>query len=612
MICTEEEETAGNARPLHQKSNGSKPHDKSVPPKKKSVKRSRAESGAENGVDNGAKKRGRPRVDTGDETAAEVRAQFSFPHYLRTIRIGPMHFRLAFADKAYSQRRRTQIRLAQRAYRLRKEGVISSLNRRVADLEKTVDDMSQTFLAFNDEAMGSDVLVDQPDLARQLRHATERFLALAKVANPETAHGDDISDNDIDMPGTKHSTPSSNEPHQDRPAPPAASPTMNPGAVHALVRPAHPNPDSSMKRIDNASVSTPALPFHPDHGWSFLDSMFASGLNMFQIQSPPYLHAPHSISSLTPSTCAFSQTTFARRIHRRCLERGYSILTDPSYPLPSLNGNFKFSFQFANRSQLVNVFYYLLQKSVDEPLEFWNKPYYTIGGAGTHFPRKDEFGFAVYPPNLHTPEKALRILSPDLSEGAGPHRRVEDAIEAAGFGGQWFDCNDVEGYLSSKGISLDGSSSYIELPASSSLFPHPAYTAPTSSTTADTFSNNSTQLTTSTTTNSHMDVVSDPASLSYQLLPSCLYSSQNQPGAQALNLLGINRETLSDIGNYGNLMQPQNSSTTGALSNRTAVMDVGHFVDGKDSRPNFCPTFSFSLLHAHCYPPFIKQVKNMS
>jgi hypothetical protein len=33
-------------------------------------------------------------------------------------------------------------------------------------------------------------------------------------------------------------------------------------------------------------------------------------------------------------------------------------------------------------------------------------------------------------------------------------------LELCGFGGQWFDCRDVEGYLREKGVDLDGPGSF--------------------------------------------------------------------------------------------------------------------------------------------------------
>lgn len=488
----------------------------------------------------------------------------------------------------YSQRRRTQIRLAQRAYRLRKEGVISSLNRRVADLEKTVDEMSRTFLAFNDEAMSSDILAGHPGLARQLRHATERFLALAKVAEPETAHGDD-NDNDPDATEPTRSIQSP-EPQQDR-YESVPNRALTPRTLAKLTKTCDTaNQGNCMLQPGDPLHLSSDDPSQQCTGYSILDSMFTSGLAMFQ--GPP---TPQSTNSLTPATFASRETSFGRRIHRRCLERGYYLLSDPTSSVSDLERKFRFSFEFANRFQLAQAFRYLLQKNCDEPLEFWNKPFYTIGGAGMHFPRKDEFGIAVYPPNLHPPEKAMRVLSPDLPAGAHPYRRVDEIIDAAGYDGEWFDCHDIEGYLASKGLSPDGSLSYIDVPASSPLFPLNVYSPPSSALAESTLPSSSMHPAAPTTSIPQLNGVSDPAPLSYQLLPACFYSQQNQTGVQALNLLGINRETLSGLENYSNLMHQPNTSA-GMFPNRRAVLDVDRFIEGKISL-----SLQFPALHKPCY-----------
>ncbi|KAI9878921.1 MAG: hypothetical protein M1823_006895, partial [Watsoniomyces obsoletus] len=70
-----------------------------------------------------------------------------------------------------------------------------------------------------------------------------------------------------------------------------------------------------------------------------------------------------------------------------------------------------------------------------------------------------------------SPEKAL------VSQDMGPYKtvwgdaetpRVEandvpSLLEAIGYGGEWFDSHDVEEYLKTKGIFLDGHSSFVEV-----------------------------------------------------------------------------------------------------------------------------------------------------
>ncbi|ERT00353.1 hypothetical protein HMPREF1624_03724 [Sporothrix schenckii ATCC 58251] len=110
--------------------------------------------------------RGRPRIDVKDVTAAD--------------------------------RRRTQIRLAQRAYRSRKEKAIVSLEKRVNSLKEANEAMSNAFMRLHDFALGRGLLDQHPDLAQHLRQTTEVFLEMARQSsadedmddpNEEEAHG---------------------------------------------------------------------------------------------------------------------------------------------------------------------------------------------------------------------------------------------------------------------------------------------------------------------------------------------------------------------------------------------------------------------------------------
>lgn len=79
--------------------------------------RKRSKASEENDEERSKKRsRGRPRLDTRDETAQD--------------------------------RRRTQIRLAQRAYRNRKDTAITTLEDKVKDLEDANENMSKEFMNF--------------------------------------------------------------------------------------------------------------------------------------------------------------------------------------------------------------------------------------------------------------------------------------------------------------------------------------------------------------------------------------------------------------------------------------------------------------------------------
>lgn len=121
-------------------------------------------------------------------------------------------------------------------------------------------------------------------------------------------------------------------------------------------------------------------------------------------------------------------------------------------------------------------FQHMLKRKAGEALENFNIPFFRIGGAGTHFPRRDKDGRIVSPPNMLGPELAVstHILgTTPAPEGWGMQIQpvetprsegtVQDLLEQLGFGGMWLDSHDVEEYLKTKGIFLDGNSSFVEI-----------------------------------------------------------------------------------------------------------------------------------------------------
>lgn len=89
-------------------------------------KRTRRSDGSDS---DGERRRGRPRVEKPDESAAD--------------------------------RRRTQIRMAQRAYRQRKESTLEELRKRVSDHINTIELMNKTFIDCRDRLFATNISEDQ-------------------------------------------------------------------------------------------------------------------------------------------------------------------------------------------------------------------------------------------------------------------------------------------------------------------------------------------------------------------------------------------------------------------------------------------------------------------
>ena len=464
-------------------------------PKKKARKASKQDEHVE---EESRKSRGRPRLDTQDETAAD--------------------------------RRRTQIRLAQRAYRHRKETTISALKEQVAGLHSTIEQMNQIFLALHDNLMDAGVANSHYALGKQLQSAATDFEEMAKVIE-----FDEDEDDSGPQPAAK------DKPSQAKLSP-MEGPKDNRGSVQVT-----PTDSNS----DDAEVEE--LPFVDNGTFGYMDAWGSPGQDVMQFN----MHVPEpqiplsdmlnkmpglpllpgyssaDMSGMKPSierplvspsgaqgfyTYSFQETTFARRLHRMCLERAFRNLTNPTVDPKWINRAFRFTFCFSNRKRVVQRFKALLQRKAGESLENWNIPFFNIGGAGTHFPNTDDDGMPIFPPNMLPPDQAfcqedIRPMPFYNPETPRDEKQVQELLESIGFGGVWLDSHDVEEYLKTKGIYLDGSSTFVEVDPTLVLPTLPASIPSTASTGSS--SSNHTPLRTPSPLNFQSDLITDPDMQSY-------------------------------------------------------------------------------------------------
>ncbi|KAK7555580.1 hypothetical protein IWX47DRAFT_781911, partial [Phyllosticta citricarpa] len=345
------------------------------------------------------KQRGRPKVDTQDETAAD--------------------------------RRRTQIRLAQRAYRQRKEMTINSLQHQVEHLQSVIDGMHNSFLHFNDQVRASDIASLRPDLAsdlQQTREALNQLVQTAKVVGED--HGDS---DDADNPASCQDRPRQEPPRQERVVanlssrsyeemiPPqqnrigertaqqqASYQQMGMGYLLAddtLDMEIAQNIGSSSNEdvlapstlalrsaVGATASDSPPIPFSSASLFSGASESHGYGINP---PSPQFNFSPSLATSpeiQLPYTYSFQETTFARRLQRACLERGFHLLSTSQLRPGAFQRVFRICRHYATRDEIQRQFRALLQQSVLEPIEFLNSPFIHLGGAGTHYPQRDGNG----------------------------------------------------------------------------------------------------------------------------------------------------------------------------------------------------------------------------
>jgi hypothetical protein len=397
-----------------------------APPKKRTKRQSKADE-----EDSSKKQRGRPRLDTQDETAAD--------------------------------RRRTQIRLAQRAYRHRKETTISALKKRVGDLEKTIQTMNNAYNEIHDNLIDTGMFNSRPALLQQLESTAEQFATLARLMQDSDNEDDDDQHegrgrtDSVDV-GPEQSSSSNNARKQSNVSS-QESGQEAPGFEMVY----------SHNSENDLDIETSDLQLFQET--NFDQANVQAEYQQWNVQIPdtqfdensffPIIEKP--LKATQPYTYSFQETTFSRRLHRLCLERAFRNLTSPDINRDYLTRAFRFTFCFSNKKSMLIRFQELLKRKAGESLENWNVPFFRVGGAGTHFPRLDEAGRPVYPPNMHSAASVFRPLRWLEPETPRAETTTERMLEAIGYGGEWFDSHDVEEYLKSKGIHLDGTSSFIEI-----------------------------------------------------------------------------------------------------------------------------------------------------
>ncbi|OBT69417.1 hypothetical protein VE03_01172 [Pseudogymnoascus sp. 23342-1-I1] len=392
------------------------------------------------------KSRGRPRLDTKDETAAD--------------------------------RRRTQIRLAQRAYRHRKETTISSLETQVEKLQTTAEEMNNAFLGIFELASSQGILQREPDFARQLHATTQRIMALSKAAAADQlSHDDESSHPDGESPDN-HLAVSKSDPRRPKTqtlSPPETAIPILSGPAWGDDSPSH-GDAYSLQRYDN---QIPSLNQQPVEGQinnlpNLADDDFvcnltdadlsqlraeAPGMNSYQFNlglgNDQILNSPTSLASF--------ETSFARRLHRTSNERGFRLLTNPNANPLLLKRVFGFSLLFRTKEQLLaGLARKLQQSSSKELLNIWSAPFVHVGGSGTYYPLPEQDISSNLMPKMRT-GRSMGPLTTEAMSAKEKHMIDNFTCSAEGFEGKYFDANDVESYLRGKGIDIAPHTEYVTI-----------------------------------------------------------------------------------------------------------------------------------------------------
>ncbi|PCH01308.1 Hypothetical protein PENO1_019040 [Penicillium occitanis (nom. inval.)] len=299
--------------------------------------------------------------------------------------------RIPVEEAVSADRRKTQIRRAQQAYRARKEATAVSLNNRIRRLETVVERFNTTFLSFSDEVLRLGLLAANPDLGQKLHQSMKQCLSLTKQA---ISLVDDDGD-DAYSPALE----AEDEGNLDR------HPTVELSS-HSVLQEERYSPTLQ-------ALSYPSQTTQPD-------SQTPQGY-LPLLQQPPLWN-----------TRIAGDSGFTQRLSLACMRTGYACLNNPSPNTEILNPLLTLPLKLVTRQRLLDFLDSSLRMghASDTPGHL-SLPFFTIGGAGLHYV---DYRREYMPVN-----SSVQWGTTDTSIDYG-------------MGDIWFDCYDVEGYLMENGV----------------------------------------------------------------------------------------------------------------------------------------------------------------
>ncbi|RAO67344.1 uncharacterized protein BHQ10_003356 [Talaromyces amestolkiae] len=358
------------------------------------------------------------------------------------------------------ERRRTQMRMAQRAYRQRKQNELSSRAKQLSERDDVILRMKKAFDLLQARLMESDMLTICPRLEGPMMEMERGFEALGQMANDSgSAAAPGIESGQVNMPDIETGVVNPNQQRQWM-SPDFGSDSSDP--FDPLNQPTYP--------VYGTTAPTQTFDMqqqYPDTYQQYTGrAVPMTTMNEISLPAPAYIPPPTSYS--------FQETTFARRLMRICVERAHDVLVSGGLSTlsPKEARVFKLAYRIWSRDYLVQKFQMALTGISD--LYDPSVPFLPLGGAGTHYMRES-------PPPIsqsmssssamnydhhnqqHLPAEYLATSGPLTTHTAhirhnGPDTSLIGIVSSLGLlddGSEWFDAQDIDGYLQDMGIRLE-------------------------------------------------------------------------------------------------------------------------------------------------------------
>ncbi|KAH6873905.1 hypothetical protein B0T10DRAFT_416042 [Thelonectria olida] len=370
-------------------------------------------------------------------------------------------------------RRRIQNRLAQRAYRQRKEVAIGALKQRVLELEKMNEDIGREYITFTDLVLDQDLGRDCPDVAQRIKETTEKMLRIAR--NAEANEHDDA-------PVAEGSFENSPSPAASDSQPLEIPDSYDPGPESVEVHGASEN-DFTERPNHSAlpnSTQDPQVDSHTQGVFENPNLAFSvpgeeTGCFFTNCGLPELSYA----SSLRPPrSYAAQEHTFGRRLHRASQEAGF-LLSSMKSPPPFLYSRvFGFCSRFETREEICRRMGDAIRQTREATLNNWRYPFTNLGGAGLFYPQVNNSASHGDPGSGGLPigNRSLQHEAHKPSEltgfSMGPFSQVVEDVRDLRldaqlrildpeFQGDFFDSDEVEISLRYHGVTIPPNKDFV-------------------------------------------------------------------------------------------------------------------------------------------------------
>ena len=369
------------------------------------------------------------------------------------------------------QRRRKQIRLAQRAYRQRKEDIISKLSQSVKFLGRTIGELHTLFFALErDISLAEDPHAKFDGYQDIIAKVTRLVKAAEHEVSNSGAEDRGYSVNTETSSDTKKSMPEGEAPqgiqtHQSVVViPPSGSNSLPWPRQEITRRDLHDEPPG---QDDNGGLLQPDHIANPT--WTINGNVPQSRSRektqeLYSLESQRQRYSDEcSISRelALPTSYSHSETSFARRLLRATLENSYNLMLCPRSRPEDIQRLCSFSYYQIKSARVAELYQQVINRTAKDNLEQWSVPQYHIGNAGLHYPRVGIDASSDPPSNWADAGPICARPMPN------PERQVPDGVtnilEYAGVDGEWFDSNDVAEYLRTRGINVDEQSTFVDI-----------------------------------------------------------------------------------------------------------------------------------------------------